>query len=115
MAAPLNIEVKQLLKGITHLKVVGVIDGNTYEKMEKQINTLFAASRYKLVVQMDQVTYISSAGAGVFMTAVGTAQDHGGNIVILKGTKEVKDVFELLGLDQILLYAETLEESAKLF
>lgn len=114
MAAPLNIEVKQLAKGITYIKAVGVIDGSTYEKIEKELNRLFATSCFKIIVQLDQVTYMSSAGAGVFMTASGTAQDHAGNLVMLKATPDIKDVFLVLGLDQILPYADTLEEATKL-
>ncbi len=109
----LSIEAKQAGKGIAHLKVVGSLDAVTYEKMEKQIADLFVKLYFKIIINMEQVKYISSAGAGVFISAIGTAQDHNGNIVLLKPSLEVKDVFTNLGLEEIFLYAETLEEAIK--
>ena len=111
----LSIEAKRAGEGIAHLKVMGSLDATTYEKMEKQIEALFAHSYYKLVIDLEQVHYISSAGAGVFIAAVGTAQDQNGNIVLLRPSNPVQDVFSILGLEQILSYAQTIEEAQSQF
>ncbi len=111
----LSIEVKRVSEGMAHVKVVGSLDAATYEKMEKEIDKLFANSYYKLIVHLEQVQYISSAGAGVFISAIGTAQDHNGNIVLLKPSAQVKDVFTTLGLAEIFPYADTIDEAVRSF
>ena len=82
--------------------------------MEKQVEALFAHQYYKLIIDLEEIHYISSAGAGVFIAAVATSQDHNGNIVLLRPSTAVKDVFEILGLAEIFPYSETMEEAQEL-
>ena len=111
----LSIEAKQVGAGIAHIKVIGSLDAATYEKMEEQIDELFAKTCYKIIVNLENVHYISSAGAGVFIGAIGTAQDRNGNIVLLRPSSMVHDVFEILGLSEIFPYAQSMEEALEFF
>lgn len=111
----LNIETKSVGPGIYYIKAVGTLDAATYEIMERVIESLFAKAQYRLIVVLEQVTYISSAGAGVFIGAIGTAQDHGGNIVLLKPSSMVREVFSILGLEEIFPYASSVEEAITIF
>ena len=83
------------------LKVAGFLDAHTFEQLEEAINNLFAQNRFRLVVDLASVGYISSAGAGVFIAALSESEENGGRIVLLNPTKGVLDVFDLLGLTQI--------------
>ena len=56
-----------------------------------------------------------SAGAGVFVGAIGRAKDNGGDIVFLKPSPNVKEVFDLLGLTAIFRFAETREGAVGCF
>jgi anti-sigma B factor antagonist len=112
--AELSIEVKQIGGGIAEIKAVGYLDAASYEKMEKTIATLFARGCYKLICNLEGVEYISSAGAGVFLGSVDTAQEHHGNIVLLRPSKEVQEIFSILGLVEIFPYAQTVEEARKI-
>ena len=83
------------------LKVAGFLDAHTFEQLEEAINNLFSQERYRLIVDLTSVGYISSAGAGVFIAALSESEENGGKIVLLNPTKGVLDVFDLLGLTQI--------------
>jgi len=83
------------------LNVGGFLDAHTFEKLESHISGLFKNGIYKVVVDLSQVEYISSAGAGVFIGALSEAQENGGNIVLLNPSANVMEVFDLLGLSQI--------------
>jgi anti-sigma B factor antagonist len=97
----LSIFKKQLNGGIMLIKASGFLDAHTFEEMENVIEDLFRQQVFKIIVLLDKLDYISSAGAGVFIGAVGTATANGGNIVLLKPSPNVKEVFDLLGLSQI--------------
>ena len=101
--------------GLTVIHVHGFLDAHTFEEMEETINQLFGESRYKLVVDLSKVDYISSAGAGVFIGAIGTAKENGGNIILMSPTPNVKEVFDLLGLTQIFSFADNPEAAARCF
>lgn len=88
-------------KGVTIVRVAGYLDAHTFEQLEEAIASLFASSKYKVIVDLEKVEYISSAGAGVFIGALSEAQEHEGNIVLMNPTSNVREVFDLLGLSQI--------------
>jgi len=104
---------EKLTDGIVLLTVRGFLDAHTFEELEKAINDLFEAGTYKLVVDISGLDYISSAGAGVFIGAIGTAQENDGNIVLMKPGPNVKEVFDLLGLSQIFTFKDTREEAVR--
>ncbi len=97
----LTIRKKQLNGGIVLIKASGFLDAHTFEEMENEIEDLFRKQVFKIIVRLDELDYISSAGAGVFIGAIGTATANGGNIVLLSPSGNVKEVFDLLGLSQI--------------
>jgi len=92
------------------LTVRGFLDAHTFEELEKTITDIFEAGRFKIGVDLSGLDYISSAGAGVFIGAIGTAQENDGNIILMKPTANVKEGSDLLGLSQIFIFKETREE-----
>lgn len=109
-----SIMTQKLPSGIIALNLKGFLDAYTYEQLERTINEFFDNKIYRLVVDMSGVDYISSAGAGVFIGAIGIAQENRGNIVIIRPTPSVKEVFDLLGLSQIFPITTSMESAIKL-
>ncbi len=101
--------------GAVLVKVNGFLDAHTFEQMENTINNLFNENSFKIVVDLSGVDYISSAGAGVFIGAIGTAQENKGDIVLMQPTPHVKEVFDLLGLSQIFHFADDADTAVKFF
>ena len=110
-----HITTQKLKNGIVFIAVQGFLDAHTFEEMEKTITDLFEGGTFRLVVDLSKLDYISSAGAGVFIGAIGTAQENDGNIVLMKPSPNVKEVFDLLGLSQIFPFANDVDGAQKLF
>jgi anti-sigma B factor antagonist len=108
-----QINTQKLSEGVTSISIKGFLDAYTYSEFEQTINNLFNQKQYKLVVDMSNVDYISSAGAGVFIGAIGLAQENNGNIIIIRPKPGVKEVFDLLGLSQIFTITNNLESAIK--
>ncbi|MCY3020050.1 MAG: anti-sigma factor antagonist [Planctomycetota bacterium] len=102
-------------KGVVIVKLKGVLDAHTFERVEETVTDLFARGYYKLIVDMAEVDYISSAGAGVFIGALSEAHEHNGDIVLLGPTHTVREVFDLLGLTQIFRVCDDLVAAYALF
>jgi anti-sigma B factor antagonist len=110
-----NIAKQKLQNGVVFLSVSGFLDAHTFEELEKTISEMFDQNAYRLIIDLSKLDYISSAGAGVFIGAIGTAQENDGNIVIVKPSPNVREVFDLLGLSQIFTFAETRDAALKEF
>ena len=104
---------ENIQNGVVLLTIRGFLDAHTFEELEKTINDLFDGGTYRLIVDLSGLDYISSAGAGVFIGAIGTAQENDGNIILIKPGTNVKEVFDLLGLSQIFTFKDTREDAEK--
>jgi anti-sigma B factor antagonist len=85
-------------KDVVLVRVSGSLDANTYVRFEDALESLLARGHYKLAVDLSNVEYISSAGAGVFIGSLPHAQEYHGDIVLINPSANVREVFDLLGL-----------------
>jgi len=110
----LAIKVTDLGQGGAFLKIAGYLDSHTFGNLERTLEGLFGKNIYRLIVDLREIEYLSSAGAGVFIQAVGTAETNGGTLVLVNPTHNVNEVFDLLGLKSIFTIANSVEEACKL-
>ena len=97
---------------IYHLKVGGEIDASSSIHLDKAINKALKSGKGKILVDCSELVYISSAGLGVFMSYIEELNTKNINLIIYGLNEKVKNVFQILGLDQLLKIVET-EERAK--
>ena len=79
------------------LALDGYLDAHTAPQFEKAVEDEFNAGRLKIIVECSRLTYISSAGLGVFMSFVEEIREVGGDIKICGLTPKVLQVFDILG------------------
>jgi anti-sigma B factor antagonist len=113
--ADFQITSQKLQNDIISISMKGFLDAYTYNELEQVINGYFNQNIYKFIVDLSNVEYISSAGAGVFIGAIGVAQENQGNIILVRPQANVKEVFDLLGLSEIFTITETMEAGLKSF
>ncbi len=101
--------------GVTMVDVLGFLDAHTFESMQDTLDRVFAANKYKIAINLEKVDYISSAGAGVFIGALGKAQEGNGDIVLMNPRPTVLEVFDLLGLTQIFTFVNSQKEAVTHF
>jgi anti-anti-sigma factor len=107
----LRIETKTLGAKLAIVDVAGALDAHTHWSLERALAELIARGRTKIVVKLDGLDYISSAGAGVLVGAAAAAREKGGDMVLLGPGPQVREVFDLLGLSQIFEVAEDRESA----
>lgn len=79
------------------LIMTGELDAITSVEAETIVNE--AANRFdRLIFNMEQVTYVSSAGLRVLKRANNTMRSKGGTLLLKKVNKPVMEVLELTGL-----------------
>jgi anti-sigma B factor antagonist len=94
---------------VSVLELKGYLDAHTAPKLEEAIQDLITARRYNIVVNCRDLSYISSAGLGVFMAFIEDVRNNKGDIKLSNMSPKVYNVFDLLGFP--LLYDITKEES----
>lgn len=112
----LNIVVDTLAEhNITKIMVEGFLDAHTVPEMEKVIQNLIQQQEYRIIVDFRALSYISSAGLGVFMSVIGEVKSNNGDIVLMKMPPKIYKVFDLLGFTEIFSIVDNEEAAITLF
>jgi len=82
---------------LTVLSLAGFLDAHTAPEFEKALQGQIDAGKVRLIVACERLTYISSAGLGVFMGFVEEIREKGGDLKICGLSPKVRQVFDLLG------------------
>lgn len=102
-----------LHKDITLLSVKGFIDTNTASEFDKLFQAALAEKKYKLVVDLRDVTYISSAGWGLFVGEIKRIRNQKGDLFLAAMSPEVEEAYELLQFSTILKAFPTVEQAVQ--
>lgn len=100
---------------VSVLFLKGYLDAHTYPTFESALQTLIDESRFKIVVNFSELSYISSAGLGVFMGFIETVRNNAGDIKLCAMSPKVFKVFDLLGFPTIYEIHETEEAAVRKF
>ncbi len=83
------------------LSLEGFLDAHTAPEFENAVQQEIDGGHRKLIVDCHGLSYISSAGLGVFMSFLEEIRESGGDIKICGATPKVLQVFEILGFPAI--------------
>ena len=81
---------------LTVLALDGFLDAHTAPEFESAIQSDIDTGHLQFVVDCAKLTYISSAGLGVFMGFIEELRERGGDIKICGLTPKVEQVFEII-------------------
>lgn len=100
----LKTEIKKDAQKLT-MTITGSIDTVTAPDLEKELEANWDGIT-DLLLDFSAVDYISSAGLRVMLTSYKHMKDVNGNIVLRGVNDYVKEVFEMTGFDQFLIFEE---------
>jgi anti-sigma B factor antagonist len=104
--AAMQIE-ERVVEGVTILDLKGKMTlGEGDELLKDKINSLIQQDRKKLVLNLEGVPYIDSAGLGEIVRTYTTVSRQGGKLKLLNLTKRIQD---LLAITKLLTVFETYE------
>ncbi len=101
--------------GVSVLKVSGYLDTNTAGELESALYQLLKKEEFKIVVDLSGVTYISSAGWGIFIGEIKDIRNNGGDLKLSGMIGDVYEVFQLLEFNTILESYDSADEAVAAF
>lgn len=109
-----NVYVREV-GSVSVIDVKGYLDAHTAPDLEGAFNKLLEDSKYQVVVNFNELTYISSAGLGVFMAYVETMRENSGDIKFSNMQESVYNIFDLLGFPVLYEFFKNEDEAVKKF
>lgn len=97
------------------MELHGYLDAHTTPVLEDSFQKLMNEKKYRIIINCKELTYISSAGLGVFMAFIEDVRAGGGDIKMSDMTSKVFNIFDLLGFPMLYDIVTREEEAAEKF
>jgi len=96
---------EERLSGDSPVSVItlrGTVETTNAAGLEDTLQRVIDDRCYRIVVDLADVSYVSSAGWGIFISEIKRIRRNGGDIKLAAMRPEVREVFELLEFNSIL-------------
>ena len=111
----LTIETQEDGTAVT-ISVIGRVDGSTVGSLESTVQEIASRDVPAVIIDLERMTYVSSAGMRVFLLTAKQAQEgRRQGRVSCNLADNVREVFKVGGFDHILTLRDTKEEALELF
>lgn len=102
---------KEQANGYYVIKIEGDVDASSSIHLDQAIDDAIKDNHQKILIDCQKLSYISSAGLGVFMSHIEEFKAKNMDLVLFGLNEKVKNVFQILGLDQLLTIVDTRENA----
>ena len=93
------------------ISIDGDLDASSSILLDNTLKEAVAHMERKILVDCNCLNYISSAGLGVFMSYLQEFENSHTSLILFGVTEKIRDVFQILGLDQLLTIVFSKEEA----
>ncbi|MBN2746396.1 MAG: STAS domain-containing protein [Bacteroidales bacterium] len=97
--------------GYTLINLGGRLDTSNYEEASQQIDNQIDMGQRKLIINLEQLEYISSSGLRVLMSALKKVKALGGNLILCNVPEKIMEVFEISGFNTLFVITKDLENA----
>jgi anti-sigma B factor antagonist len=80
------------------LTVSGRVDSLTAPRLGEALKEVFQAEKYQVILDLNQVNYVSSAGLRVLIDAQKICKPHNGQVILIGVPQRILETLELAGL-----------------
>ena len=107
---------QEVLPGDVHrIAPQGRLDSNTVVAFEQVIVAHLESGRVQIVIDMLGVTYVSSSGLRVLITAQRRARSSSGDVVLCNMQPRIREIFEIVGFLGLFTVRASLAEAQQAF
>ena len=97
------------VNGIIHIIITGRLDAETAPEAETFMNEIVSEETIKLLFDLCDLEYLSSAGLRILLSAAKEMRRREGKIVLCSLNEFVKEIFEVSGFQSLIPIADSVE------
>jgi len=99
-------------QGVSVMKVKGRVDSETAPDLDHALSKLQKAGKTKIVLNLQEVDFLSSAGLRAMVKALKGAQSSGGDVRLASVSEPIEVILRTVGMLQMFRMYSTNEEAA---
>ena len=110
-----KVHIRERANNIYVLELKGYLDAHTTPVLEEAFQKMLNEKNFRIIVNCKEMSYISSAGLGVFMAFIEDVRAGNGDIKLSDMSPKVFNIFDLLGFPMLYDIVTLEDEAAKKF
>lgn len=107
----MELRYSELENNVRLLKLIGKLDINGVEAIESQFTGYCGGEHSRVLVDLSEVEFLASIGIRLLMVNAKFVLNHGGRIVLLRPTPDVRHVLEISGIPSVIPIYDDLESA----
>jgi anti-sigma B factor antagonist len=92
----LKISVTEKSQGISNIAIAGTLDATTHPELDKEIDKILKASPNVIILDMEKLVFISSAGLRIIAKVKKSLKETGGNLMLVNLQPQIREVFDII-------------------
>ncbi len=109
----IDLKYDTLPNGVTVINLTGTMDALGAQAIDLRFNAI-SGSQSKIIVNMENVDYLSSMGIRTIIMGAKVVQRNNGKMVIVKPSSDVEKVLSESGVDTLIPIFQEMESAEKL-
>jgi len=93
---PLTVSIKESVPEVFVVSAAGILDGDTSAILEDRLDALKKRSPQSIVLDLRDLTFLSSAGVRVILATTRWMKERGGKLVVANPQPAIKKVFQII-------------------
>ena len=107
--------IEEMQNDINIYRLIGRLDSNTSPGLEQKLFQVISEGAKNMVVDFNDIDYISSAGLRVILKAFKALDRKDGRIMLCSMQDYVRQLFETTGIDAFVPILATMDDALKAF
>ena len=104
--------IQSIVQDVNVVKLTGDLDGSNAGNVQAQIMPL-AVANVKMILDMSDVAYMSSAGLRMLLVMYRTINSKSGKVVLVGLSEDIRDTMAMTGFLDFFTYLETMDDGLK--
>jgi anti-anti-sigma factor len=92
----LTVDVKQKARGVYMIQPAGLLNSSTFAILDKEVDDILAKSPNLLVLDLERLEYLSSAGLRVILKAREALRKNNARLVFMNLQPQIRKVFDIV-------------------
>ena len=107
--------IQETQDGIKIIRLEGRLDHTTSQKLGDELFRAISGGSDKIIVNCENLDYISSAGVRLFLEAYHALLRKDGQIILCSMQQHIREIFKAAGIDDLVLILDNMNQAIEAF
>jgi anti-sigma B factor antagonist len=107
--------IQEIQDDIKIFRLSGRLDHTTSQEIEDELSRAISGGSNKIIVNLENLEYMSSAGIRLFFEAYHTLLRKDGQLILCSMKKHIREIYKKTGIEDVVQILDNMDQALKAF